>query len=40
VDNPEIVSTVFHSFAGTELLYRENKCSVEDVLDDIIETSS
>ncbi|MDR0743902.1 MAG: nucleotidyl transferase AbiEii/AbiGii toxin family protein [Tannerella sp.] len=39
VDNPEIVSTVFHSFAGTELLYRENKCSVEDVLDDIIETS-
>jgi hypothetical protein len=39
VDNPEVVSTVFHSFAGTELLYRENKCSVEDVLDNIIETS-
>jgi hypothetical protein len=38
-DNPEIVSAVFSSFAETELLYRENQCSIENVLNDIIETS-
>jgi hypothetical protein len=39
VDNPEIVSAVFVSFAETELLYRGNKSNVENVLDDIIETA-
>lgn len=39
VDSPKIVSEVFVSFAETELLYRENKNSTEDVLDDIIETA-
>jgi hypothetical protein len=39
VDNPQMVSTVFSSFAETELLYRENKNSIDDVLDDIIETA-
>jgi predicted nucleotidyltransferase component of viral defense system len=38
-DNPEIVSAVFSSFAETELVYRENKGSIENVLDDIIETA-
>jgi len=37
-DNPETVSAVFSSFAKTELAYRENKGSVENVLDDSIET--
>ena len=39
VDNAEIVSAVFSSFAETELMYRENKSSIENVLDDIIETA-
>ena len=39
VDNPEIVSAVFSSFAETALTYRENKSSIENVLDDIIETA-
>jgi hypothetical protein len=38
-DNPGIVSAVFSSFAETELEYRENKNSRENVLDDIIETA-
>lgn len=38
-DNPEVVSAVFASFAETELAYRENKNSIENVLDDIIETA-
>jgi hypothetical protein len=38
-DNPEIVSAVFSSFAETELEYRQNKSSIENVLDDIIETA-
>jgi hypothetical protein len=38
-DNPTVFSTVFFSFAKTELAYRENKSSVNDVLEDIIETS-
>ena len=38
-DNPEIVSAVFSIFAETELEYRENKSSIENVLDDIIETA-
>jgi len=36
-DNPEIVAAVFSSFAKTELAYRKNKSSVDDVLDDIID---
>jgi len=39
-DNPEIVSSVFSSFAEAELLYRKNESSIENVLDDIIETAS
>ena len=39
VDNPAVFSTVFHAFAQTELAYRENQFSVEDVLDDIIDTA-
>jgi len=39
VDNSEIVATVFSSFAETELAYRENKSSIENVLEDIIETA-
>lgn len=38
-DNPEVVTMVFSSFAQTELAYRENKSSIEDVLNDIIETA-
>lgn len=38
-DNPELISTVFYSFAETELAYRENKSSIKDVLNDIIETA-
>jgi len=38
-DNPEVVSLVFSSFAKTELEYRENEGSMENVLDDIIETA-
>ncbi|GHT40127.1 hypothetical protein FACS189437_05310 [Bacteroidia bacterium] len=38
-DNPELISTVFSSFAETELAYRENKCSIDDVLNDSIETA-
>ncbi|MDR0231411.1 MAG: nucleotidyl transferase AbiEii/AbiGii toxin family protein [Dysgonamonadaceae bacterium] len=38
-DNPEIVSSVFSSFAETEIQYRENICTVSDVLDDIIDNS-
>jgi hypothetical protein len=39
VDSPKIVSEVFASFAETELLYRANQNSIDDVLDDIIETA-
>jgi hypothetical protein len=39
VDNPLVFSTVFHAFAQTELAYRGNRFSVEDVLDDIIDTA-
>jgi hypothetical protein len=39
VDNPAVFSTVFHAFAQTELAYRDNRFSVEDVLDDIIDTA-
>ena len=38
-DNPEVVSAVFSTFAKTELLYRKNSGSIENVLDDIIETA-
>ena len=38
-DNPEIISSVFSSFAETEIQYRGNVCTVSDVLDDIIDNS-
>lgn len=38
-DNVEVVSSVFSSFAETEIQYRENICAVSDVLDDIIDNS-
>lgn len=38
-DNPEVVSSVFSSFADTEIQYRGNVCTVSDVLDDIIDNS-
>jgi hypothetical protein len=34
-----VFSAVFHAFAKTELAYRDNLFSVEEVLDDIIETA-
>jgi predicted nucleotidyltransferase component of viral defense system len=39
VDSAEIISTVFSSFAKTELLYRKCESSIENVLDDIVETA-
>jgi hypothetical protein len=39
IDNPEIVSAVFSSFAETESQYRRITNSSDDVLDDIIETA-
>jgi len=38
-DNPEIISSVFSSFADTEIQYRGNVCTASDVLDDIIDNS-
>ena len=38
-DDAETVSEVFSSFAGAELLFRGSKSNIEDVLNDIIETS-
>ena len=38
-DNPKIVSSVFSSFADTEIQYRGNMCTVSDVLEDIIDNS-
>jgi hypothetical protein len=38
-DNPEIVSAVFSVFAKTELNYRKNESTIENVLNDIIETA-
>jgi|LSQX01.3.fsa_nt_gb hypothetical protein len=38
-DNSEIVASVFSAFAETEIQYRENTCTVSDVLDDIIDNS-
>ena len=38
-DSPETVSAVFSIFAETELAYRENKDSIANVLDDIVETA-
>jgi predicted nucleotidyltransferase component of viral defense system len=35
----EIIKEVFYTFAETELAYHGNKCSIKDVLNDIIETS-
>jgi hypothetical protein len=38
-DDPKIISSVFSSFVCTEIQYRENVCTVSDVLDDIIDNS-
>ena len=38
-DNPKVVSTVFSSFAQTELACRKSECGIENVLDDIVETA-
>lgn len=38
-DNAEIVTSVFSAFAETEIQYRENTCTVSDVLNDIIDNS-
>ncbi len=38
-DSAEIVSSVFSSFANTEIQYREKACTVVDVLNDIIDNS-
>ena len=38
-DNPEIISSVFSSFAETEIQYRGNVCTVSDVLDDVVDNS-
>jgi hypothetical protein len=38
-DNPEVISSVFSSFADTEIQYRGNVCTASDVLDDIIDNS-
>ncbi|NDV84204.1 nucleotidyl transferase AbiEii/AbiGii toxin family protein [Bacteroides sp. 51] len=39
IDNPVIVAEVFTSFAKTEIAYRHDKCSVTDVLEDIIDNA-
>jgi len=36
-DNPAIFASVFASFAETEIGYRDNPCSIADVIDDIID---
>lgn len=38
-DNPEVISSVFSSFAHTEIQYRGAICTVQDVLDDIMDNS-
>jgi hypothetical protein len=38
-DNAEIISTIFSAFAETEIEYRDNRYTVSDVLDDIIDNS-
>lgn len=38
-DNPTVVAEVFTSFAETEITYRHDKCSVTDVLEDIIDNA-
>jgi hypothetical protein len=38
-NNAEVVSSVFASFAETEIQYRDNRYTVSDVLDDIIDNS-
>lgn len=38
-DNAEIISSVFSSFAETEIKYRGNTCTISEVLDDIIDNS-
>jgi len=38
-DNPEVISSVFSSFAHTEIQYRGAICAVPDVLDDIMDNS-
>ena len=38
-DNPTVVAEVFTSFAETEITYRNDKCTVSDVLEDIIDNA-
>jgi hypothetical protein len=38
-DDAEIIAAVFSSFADTEIAYRDNRCAVSDVLDDIIDNA-
>ena len=38
-DDAEAIASVFASFAETEIEYRDNRCTVSDVLDDIIDNS-
>ena len=39
VDNLTVVSSVFQSFAKTEIAYRDNRCTVLDVLNDVIDNA-
>ncbi len=38
-DDAEAIASVFASFAETEIEYRDNRCTLSDVLDDIIDNS-
>ncbi|HON54900.1 MAG TPA: nucleotidyl transferase AbiEii/AbiGii toxin family protein [Bacteroidales bacterium] len=38
-DNPVSISEVFSTFAKTEITYREDKCTVSDVIEDIIDNA-
>jgi hypothetical protein len=38
-DNPAVFASVFASFAETEIGYRDNPCSIADVIDDIIDNA-
>jgi hypothetical protein len=37
--NPVSISEVFSTFAKTEITYREDKCTVSDVIEDIIDNA-
>jgi hypothetical protein len=38
-DNVRVIASVFNAFAKTEIGYRDNKCNVQDVLNDIIDNA-